>query len=85
VAGDGFRAVAGVVRSLPDEIRMQLTAASAETADDVTLQIGDAKVVWGSAEDSGLKADVLDDLMRAAPPGSVSLYDVSAPMNPVTM
>lgn len=85
VTGDGFRAVAGVVRSLPAEIRMQLTAASAETADDVTLQIGDAKVVWGSAQDSGLKADVLDDLMRAAPPGSVSLYDVSAPMSPVTM
>ncbi|WP_246200596.1 FtsQ-type POTRA domain-containing protein [Agromyces allii] len=85
VASDGFRAVAGVVRSLPAEIRAQVTAASAETADDVTLQIGDAKVVWGSAEQSSLKADVLDDLMRAAPPGSVSLYDVSAPMSPVTM
>ncbi|ANJ27261.1 hypothetical protein ATC03_11535 [Agromyces aureus] len=85
VASDGFRAVAGVVRSLPAEIRAQVTAASAQTADDVTLQVGDARVVWGSAEQSSLKADVLDGLLRAAPPGSVSLYDVSAPMSPVTM
>lgn len=85
VTGDGFRSVAGVVRSLPAEIRAQVTAASAETADDVTLQIGDATVVWGSAEESGLKAGVLAALMRAAPPDSVSLYDVSAPSSPVTM
>ncbi|SFR79040.1 cell division protein FtsQ [Agromyces sp. CF514] len=85
VSGDGFRAVASVVRALPADVRAQVTAASAETADDVTLQVGDAKVVWGSAEESGLKADVLAALLAAAPPGSVSLYDVSAPTSPVTM
>lgn len=84
VAAEGFRAIAAVVRSVPPEVRAQLTAASAATTDDVRLELaGGASVVWGSAEDSTRKADVLAALMRAAPPDSVSLYDVSAPTSPV--
>ena len=84
-ADEGFRAVASVVRSLPAEVRGQLTRATAATADDVRLELAaGASVVWGSAEDSVLKADVLADLMLAAPPDTVSLYDVSAPTSPVT-
>ncbi|MDQ2660409.1 MAG: FtsQ-type POTRA domain-containing protein [Actinomycetota bacterium] len=84
VAGAGFRAVAAVVRSLPPEVRAQLSHATAATADDVQLELaGGASVVWGSAEDSGYKADVLDALMLAAPPDTVTLYDVSAPNSPV--
>jgi len=45
---------------------------------------GGASVVWGSAEDSALKATVLAALMRAAPPDTVAQYDVSAPTSPVT-
>jgi cell division protein FtsQ len=86
VAAEGFRAIAAVVRSVPPEVRAQLTAASAATTDDVQLELaGGARVVWGSAEDSTLKADVLATLMRAAPPDTVSLYDVSAPTSPVVM
>jgi cell division protein FtsQ len=85
IADEGFRAVASVVRSLPADVRAQLTRATAATADDVRLELtGGASVVWGSAEDSVLKADVLADLMRAAPPDTVSLYDVAAPTSPVT-
>ena len=85
VADEGFRAVAAVVRSLPADVRAQLTRATAATADDVGLELaGGASVVWGSAEDSALKATVLAALMRAAPPDSVALYDVSAPTSPVT-
>ena len=85
VADEGFRAIAAVVRSLPAEVRAQLTGATAATADDVSLELaGGATVVWGSAEDSALKADVLAALMRAALPDTVSLYDVSAPTSPVT-
>jgi cell division protein FtsQ len=85
VADEGFRAVAGVVRSLPAEVRAQLTRATADTADDVRLELeGGASVVWGSADDSSDKATVLASLMRAAPPDTVSQYDVSAPMSPVT-
>ncbi|WP_238476447.1 FtsQ-type POTRA domain-containing protein [Agromyces mariniharenae] len=85
VADEGFRAVAGVVRSLPADVRSQLVRATADTADDVRLELeGGASVVWGSAEDSSFKADVLATLMRAAPPDTVSQYDVSAPTSPVT-
>ena len=84
VAGAGFRAVAAVVRNLPAEVRAQLTHATAATADDVQLELaGGASVVWGSAEESAYKADVLDALMLAAPPDTVTLYDVSAPNSPV--
>lgn len=84
VAGAGFRAVAAVVRSLPAEVRAQLTHATAATADDVQLELaGGASVVWGSAEESAFKADVLGALMVAAPPDTVTLYDVSAPSSPV--
>ena len=85
VADEGFRAVAGVVRSLPADVRAQLTRATADTADDVRLELeGGASVVWGSAKESALKATVLATLMRAAPPDTVSQYDVSAPSSPVT-
>ncbi|GAA4381968.1 cell division protein FtsQ/DivIB [Agromyces bauzanensis] len=85
VADEGFRAVAAVVRSLPAEVRAQLTRATAATADDVRLELaGGASVVWGSAEDSAQKAAVLAQLMRAAPPDAVATYDVSAPTSAVT-
>ena len=85
VAGEGFRAAAAVVRSLPADVRSQLERVTAATADDVRFDlVGGANVVWGSADDSGLKATVLARLMQAAPPDQVSRYDVSAPMSPVT-
>jgi cell division protein FtsQ len=83
VTSEGFRAAAAVIRSLPAEVRAQVVHASAETADDVRLVLaGDAAVVWGSAEQSTLKATVLAQLMRSAPPGTVATYDVSAPLSP---
>lgn len=85
IAGEGFRAAAAVVRSLPAEVRGQLVGVHAATADDVRLLLAaGATVVWGSAEDSELKAAGLARLMQAAPPDSVSQYDVSAPSSLVT-
>ncbi|HWM16794.1 MAG TPA: FtsQ-type POTRA domain-containing protein [Microbacterium sp.] len=76
-----FEAVGQVMRSLPDSILVQVTAVSATTPDDVTLTLGaaNAQVVWGSAEDSALKAVVLETTMVARPPASVLVYDVSSP------
>jgi cell division protein FtsQ len=76
-----FESVGLVMRSLPDAIRDQVTAVAASTPDDVTLTLGgsNAQVVWGSAEDSAMKALVLDKAMIARPPASVSVYDVSSP------
>ncbi|MFD1575689.1 cell division protein FtsQ/DivIB [Agromyces cerinus subsp. nitratus] len=85
VAGEGFRAAAAVIRSLPPEVRGQLVGASAATADDVQLELSTgATVVWGSAEESAAKAAVLARLMDAAPPDTVGEYDVSSPASAVT-
>ncbi|MFF2276088.1 FtsQ-type POTRA domain-containing protein [Agromyces sp. NPDC058126] len=85
IASDGFRAVAAVVRSLPAEVRPLLVGASAETADDVRLELaGGVPVVWGGSNDSSTKAAVLARLMVVAPPDTVSGYDVSSPESAVT-
>ena len=81
VRSDAFASVGQVMRSLPAAIRAQVTAVSASSPDDVTLRLGGTRtsVVWGSAEDSGMKALVLEKTMKARPPASVRQYDVSTP------
>lgn len=81
VGSSAFEAAGRVMRSLPAELRAQVTAVAASTPDDVTLTLGAAgsKIVWGSADDSALKTLVLQKLMAARPVGSVSEYDVSSP------
>lgn len=76
-----FRSAGRVMRSLPEAIRLQVTAVSASTADDVTLTLGgtDTTVVWGSADESAYKARVLETAMQARPPADVTSYDVSSP------
>jgi cell division protein FtsQ len=76
-----FEAIGQVMRSLPDSIGSKVTAVSASTPDDVALKLGatNTRVVWGSAEDSALKAVVLQTTMKARPPAGVSVYDVSSP------
>ncbi|MGC5169666.1 FtsQ-type POTRA domain-containing protein [Microbacterium sp. DT81.1] len=81
VKSDAFSAVGLVMRSLPDQIRGQVTAVAATSPDDVTLTLGgtDTQVVWGSAEESAMKSVVLQTTMAARPPADVSVYDVSSP------
>lgn len=82
VSPTAIAAAGEVMRSLPAEIRAQVTSVRAETRDDVTLELGPATtVVWGSADDSSLKAAVFASLLAVAP--GVSRYDVSAPDSPV--
>lgn len=81
VGSPAFDAIGTVFRSLPDDIRAQITAMSATTANDVTLTLGGTgtEVVWGNADESPLKARVLASAMAARPPDGVYSYDVSAP------
>ena len=81
VDSDAFAAAGQVMRSLPEELRAQVTAVSATTADDVTLTLGgtNTQVVWGSAEQSARKALVLTRTMASRPPADVTAYDVSSP------
>ncbi|MDQ7878043.1 FtsQ-type POTRA domain-containing protein [Microbacterium sp. QXD-8] len=81
VDSDAFAAAGQVMRSLPDDIRAQVTEVAASTPDDVTLTLGgsNAQIVWGSADQSGKKAMVLATAMAARPPADVLSYDVSSP------
>lgn len=73
-----FRSAGLVVRSLPADVRTALTGVSATTADDVTLTLGGGlTVVWGSADDSALKALVLSKTI-AKNPGARTI-DVTSP------
>ncbi|MFT3969270.1 MAG: FtsQ-type POTRA domain-containing protein [Micropruina sp.] len=70
-----------VLRALPPEVRTKLRVLSAQTPDSITLELpGGVQVIWGSAEQSELKAQVLSRLMEH----EHRVYDVSAPSNPTT-
>lgn len=81
VEGPAFEAVGQIVRVLPEELRSQVTAVQATTRDDVTLTLGatDTKIVWGSPDESALKALVLESAMISSPPQDVRIYDLSSP------
>jgi len=71
---------AGVVFSaLSSDTAKKVTVIVAEGRDSITLRLrGGARVFWGSAEQSDVKSQVLDVLLKQK--GSV--YDVSAPAYP---
>lgn len=83
--GVAFAAIGKTMRALPADLRAQVTKVEAKTADDVTLTLGgtNTRVVWGSAEESALKALVLQKLTATRPPDGVAVYDVSSPEVPV--
>jgi len=78
-----FRATAAVIAALPAAIRGAVTAASASSANNVTLTLsGGKKVVWGDTEQMRLKTADLEALLKGA--AGASVYDVSSPRAPIT-
>lgn len=74
--------LAGVVVALPPEVRRELTRIEVPTRDQVTLELGDGvRVIWGSPDDSVLKAQVAMVLLGVK---GVRTVDVSAPSHPTT-
>jgi cell division protein FtsQ len=70
------RAALSVAQSLPADLRAKLTRITAETAEQVTLELANGRtVVWGGAEDNARKATVTTALL--ARPGK--RIDVSDP------
>jgi len=71
--------VATVVLALPNPLVPHVSYVTASSQDSISLQLdGDRQVIWGSAEQSDLKAQVLSKLLSVQ--GHV--YDVSAPASP---
>lgn len=83
-AKSGFAAAAEVLGALPHDLLARVDTISATTADDVnfTLRDSGAKVVWGSADDSGLKVADLSALLKSA--ADASVFDVSSPHSVTT-
>lgn len=73
--------VAKVVSHIPPELLPRVEKVQAKAVDRITLELDEGDlVVWGSAEQSELKADVLEALLSV----EAKLYDVSAPSHPTT-
>lgn len=80
-SGPGEAAAVAVAASLSGDLAAQVEVISAATLDDVRLTLRTrAEVTWGSAEQSELKADVLEALLSTG----AAAYDVSAPATPTT-
>jgi cell division protein FtsQ len=70
---------AAVVADLPRPLARRVSHVRAATIDSIELRLRDGRsVVWGSAESSELKAEVLASLLRRR----ASVYDVSVPGAP---
>ena len=81
-ASPAFIAAVGVLLALPSDLLKKVDTVTAQTSDDVTLVLtGGQSVVWGSAEQSALKAKVLAAVITVG--GTTTKYDVSAPNHPV--
>lgn len=75
------RSVVTVSAALPETLRSRVISISAGSPDSITLNLqAGVTVVWGSADHSPRKAEVLTVLMRR----DARVYDVSAPDLPVT-
>ncbi|MDQ4007077.1 MAG: FtsQ-type POTRA domain-containing protein [Actinomycetota bacterium] len=73
---------AAVVASLPRSLERRVRAVEAATMDSIELWLrGGRTVVWGSAESSALKAEVLAALLQRRSQAA-SVYDVSVPGAP---
>ena len=77
---DALKEAATVVSALPEDLVTRVDHVEVATVDQITLVMRDGRqVLWGSAEESELKAQVIDRLMAAE---KALVYDVSVPGNP---
>lgn len=80
-----FTAAVSVLLALPTDVLSKVDSVTAQTKNDVsfTLMNSTQTVVWGSADQSALKARVLVALIQTQKASASVKYDVSAPTNPV--
>lgn len=73
--------VATIVDHLPEALLQRVAQVDARGVDEIVIQLDDGdQVIWGSAEQSDLKAQVLTVLLDV----DATVYDVSAPGHPTT-
>lgn len=78
---DVLAAMGRVAGALPEALRAEAVSIEASTLDSIVLTLADGRrVIWGSAEDNELKAQVIGPLLEV----DAKEYDVSAPTHPTT-
>jgi len=76
---EALEEAAAVIRSLPADILARVLYVDVRTIDAISLHLrSGATVNWGSADESGRKAEVLNVLLER----EASVYDVTAPGRP---
>jgi cell division protein FtsQ len=78
---DALKEAALVIAALPESLSLIVDHLHVTTVDEIELILKDGReVVWGSADDSATKAEVLADLLKTP----AKVYDVSVPTHPTT-
>jgi cell division protein FtsQ len=74
---------AKVISALPEDLTLMVDHVAVTTVDQISLVLKDGRtVVWGSAEESATKAEVLAVLLQTQT--DVQVFDVSVPSKPTT-
>lgn len=77
-----LREGAQVVSAMPESLSLLVDYVEVASIDEISLVLKDGRrAVWGSADDSALKARVLGDLLSTT---EAQVYDVSVPSRPAT-
>jgi cell division protein FtsQ len=73
---------AKVISALPEDLTLIVDHVQVDSVDEISLVLKDGRtVVWGSADESDTKADVLATLLATV---QAQVYDVSVPAKPTT-
>lgn len=79
---EALREAARVISALPDDLTLRVDHVQVETVDQISLVLKDGRtVVWGSADESDTKAEVLATMLETI---DAQVYDVSVPSKPTT-
>jgi cell division protein FtsQ len=79
---DALKEAAEVVSALPQELTLIVDHVQVTSVDKISLVLKDGReVIWGSADESATKAEVLATLLATV---QAQVYDVSVPSKPTT-
>ncbi|MDX6374238.1 MAG: cell division protein FtsQ, partial [Nocardioidaceae bacterium] len=77
-----LKEAAKVISALPQELSLLVDHVQVTTVDQISLVLKDGRtVIWGSAEESDTKAEVLGLMLTTI---QAQVYDVSVPSKPTT-
>lgn len=84
LSSPAFRSAAQALRDMPADLRVQVSAVTASSAQDVTFVLTSGlEVLWGDAEQTKRKAAVLSTMLSSLGEQPVSRIDVSSSEAPV--